>query len=72
MITHALEYAVEVGTSVFFDPGPKGKSLAIGTPEEREALAKLLRFSDVLLTSKEVCITFTSIKIKIEVFYLPS
>lgn len=56
LISSALEYAVEVGTSVFFDPGPKGKSLAVGTPEEQKALAKLLRLSDVLLlTSEEVC-----------------
>lgn len=56
LISSALEYAVEVNTSIFFDPGPKGKSLAVGTPEEQDALAKLLRFSDVLLlTSEEVC-----------------
>ncbi|XP_024982019.1 uncharacterized protein LOC112518529 isoform X1 [Cynara cardunculus var. scolymus] len=53
VIASALEYAVEVGTSIFFDPGPKGKSLAVGTPEEQEALAKLLRLSDVLLLTSE-------------------
>ncbi|KAL7583520.1 fructokinase-1 [Lactuca sativa] len=61
LITHALEYAVEVGTSIFFDPGPKGKSLAIGTPEEREALAKLLRFSDVLLLTSEEAESMTGL-----------
>ncbi|KAA8543336.1 hypothetical protein F0562_021169 [Nyssa sinensis] len=55
LIVSALEYAVEVGTSVFFDPGPRGKSLSSGTPEERRALSEFLRMSDVLLlTSEEV------------------
>lgn len=49
------EYAVEVGTSIFFDPGPRGKSLSTGTPEEQRALNQFLRMSDVLLlTSDEV------------------
>lgn len=30
LIISAIEYAVEVGTSVFFDPGPRGKSLSAG------------------------------------------
>ena len=55
LIMLALDYAVEVGTSVFFDPGPRGKSLLTGTPEERQALSHLLKMSDVLLlTSDEV------------------
>lgn len=55
LIMLALDYAVEVGTSVFFDPGPRGKSLLTGTPEERQALIHLLKMSDVLLlTSDEV------------------
>lgn len=55
VITSALEYAVEVGTSVFFDPGPRGRSLQNGTPEEQRALGQFLRMSDVLLlTSDEV------------------
>lgn len=55
LINSALDYAVEVGTSVFFDPGPRGKSLCNGTPEEQRALSQLLRMSDVLLlTSDEV------------------
>lgn len=55
LLVSALDYAVEVGTSVFFDPGPRGKSLSIGTPGERNALDKYLRMSDVLLlTSEEV------------------
>ena len=55
LIISAIEYAVEVGTSVFFDPGPRGKSLSVGTPEEQKAFRKFLRMSDVLLlTSEEV------------------
>lgn len=51
----AMEYAVEVGTSIFFDPGPRGKELSTGTPDEQRALNQLLRMSDViLLTSDEV------------------
>lgn len=61
LIASALEYAVEVGTSIFFDPGPKGKSLAIGTPEEQDALAKLLRLSDVLLLTSEEAESLTGL-----------
>ncbi|KAI3678847.1 hypothetical protein L6452_38151 [Arctium lappa] len=61
LIASVLEYAVEVGTSIFFDPGPKGKSLAVGTPEEQEALAKLLRLSDVLLLTSEEAESLTGL-----------
>lgn len=55
LLLSAVEYAVEVGTSIFFDPGPRGKSLSTGTPEEQRALNQFLRMSDVLLlTSDEV------------------
>lgn len=55
LLMSALDYAVEVGTSIFFDPGPRGKSLMNGTPEEQKTLDKFLRMSDVLLlTSEEV------------------
>lgn len=53
LLVSALDYAVKVGTSIFFDPGPRGKSLAVGTPEERMALDKYLRMSDVLLLTSE-------------------
>ncbi|XP_076951175.1 uncharacterized protein LOC143624382 [Bidens hawaiensis] len=62
LITSALEYAVAVNTSVFFDPGPKGKSLAVGTREEQDALAKLLRFSDVLLLTSEEAESMTGLR----------
>lgn len=55
VIVSAVEYAIEVGTAVFFDPGPRGRSLSAGTPEEQRALKQLLLMSDViLLTSDEV------------------
>lgn len=55
VIVSAVDFAIEVGTSVFFDPGPRGRSLSVGTPEEQRALKHLLIMSDVLLlTSDEV------------------
>ena len=55
LIISALDYAVEVGTAIFFDPGQLGKTRVTGTPEEHRALDKFLRMSDVLLlTSEEV------------------
>ncbi|XP_039048067.1 fructokinase-1-like [Hibiscus syriacus] len=54
VIVSAVEYAAEVGTSVFFDPGPRGKSLLSGTVEEQKALRHFLRMSDVLLTADEL------------------
>ncbi|XP_073315848.1 uncharacterized protein [Primulina huaijiensis] len=53
LLMSALDYSVKVGTSIFFDPGPRGKSLAVGTPEEQMALDKYLRMSDVLLLTSE-------------------
>uniref|UniRef100_A0A5B7AV70 Putative fructokinase-1 n=1 Tax=Davidia involucrata TaxID=16924 RepID=A0A5B7AV70_DAVIN len=61
LIVSALEYAVEVGTSVFFDPGPQGKILSAGTPEEQRALGKFLRMSDVLLLTSEEAESLTGI-----------
>ncbi|XAR61131.1 Fructokinase [Bertholletia excelsa] len=61
LITSALEYAVEVGTSIFFDPGPRGKSLITGTPEEQKALREYLRMSDVLLLTSEEAESLTGI-----------
>lgn len=55
VIISAIEYAIDVGTAIFFDPGPRGKSLSAGTPEEQRALNQFLRMSDVLLlTADEV------------------
>lgn len=55
LLLSAVECAVEAGTAVFFDPGPRGRSLSTGTPEEQRAFYHFLRMSDVLLlTSDEV------------------
>ncbi|XP_047937911.1 fructokinase-1 [Salvia hispanica] len=62
LLVSALDYAVEVGTSVFFDPGPRGKSLQTGTLEERKALEKYLRMSDVLLLTSEEAESLTGIE----------
>ncbi|KAJ6681251.1 hypothetical protein OIU74_019681 [Salix koriyanagi] len=61
LIMLALDYAVEVGTSVFFDPGPRGKSLLTGTPEERQALIHLLKMSDVLVLTSDEAESLTGI-----------
>ncbi|XP_020233327.1 fructokinase-1 [Cajanus cajan] len=57
----AMEYAVEVGTSIFFDPGPRGKSLSTGTPDEQRALNQFLRMSDVLLLTSDEAESLTGI-----------
>lgn len=55
LLLSVVDCAVEVGTSIFFDPGPRGKSLSYGTLEEQRALNQFLRMSDVLLlTADEV------------------
>ncbi|KAJ4767524.1 5-dehydro-2-deoxygluconokinase 1 [Rhynchospora pubera] len=55
IIISSIECAISSGTAVFFDPGPRGKTLFHGTPDERRALDLSLRQSDVLLlTSDEV------------------
>ncbi|KAJ4839910.1 hypothetical protein Tsubulata_026602 [Turnera subulata] len=61
VIVSALDYAVEVGTSVFFDPGPRGKSLSNGTSEEQEALNHFLKMSDVLLLTSDEAESLTGI-----------
>lgn len=61
LIVSALKYAVDVGTCVFFDPGPRGKSLSSGTPEEQMALSKLLKMSDVLLLTFDEAESLTGI-----------
>ncbi|XP_014514473.1 fructokinase-1 [Vigna radiata var. radiata] len=57
----AMEYAVEVGTSIFFDPGPRGKELSTGTPDEQRALNQLLRMSDVILLTSDEAESLTGI-----------
>jgi sugar/nucleoside kinase (ribokinase family) len=55
VITSAIDCAIDAGTSVFFDPGPRGRSLLQGNLDEQRALEHALRLSDVLLlTADEV------------------
>ncbi|XP_060180977.1 probable fructokinase-4 [Lycium barbarum] len=61
LLESALEYAVESGTSIFFDPGPRGKSLIAGRPEEQRAIGKLLRMSEVLLLTSDEAASLTGI-----------
>ncbi|QCE06336.1 fructokinase-1 isoform X1 [Vigna unguiculata] len=61
-ILSAMEYAVEVGTSIFFDPGPRGKELSTGSPDEQRALNQLLRMSDVLLLTSDEAESLTGIE----------
>ncbi|KAG7531611.1 Ribokinase-like [Arabidopsis suecica] len=61
-IMSTIDYASKVGTAIFFDPGPRGKSLSKGTPDERRALAHFLRMSDVLLLTSEEAEALTGIR----------
>ncbi|XP_042486718.1 fructokinase-1-like [Macadamia integrifolia] len=62
LIVSAVDYAMEVGTSIFFDPGPRGKTLYNGTSEQRRALERMLRMSDVLLLTSDEAESLTSIE----------
>ncbi|KAH0905796.1 hypothetical protein HID58_037623 [Brassica napus] len=61
-IMSTIDYATKVGTAIFFDPGPRGKSLSKGTPDERRALSHFFRMSDVLLLTSEEAESLTGIK----------
>ncbi|KAK8693964.1 hypothetical protein V6N13_071530 [Hibiscus sabdariffa] len=61
LISSAVGCAIESATSVFFDPGPCGKSLLCGTAEEQKAVRNLLRMSDVLLLTSEEAESLTGI-----------
>ncbi|KAF5199625.1 pfkB-like carbohydrate kinase family protein [Thalictrum thalictroides] len=61
LLVAALEYAIEVGTSIFFDPGPRGRTLKIGTPEQQRALDQYLRMSDVLLLTSDEAESLTGV-----------
>jgi hypothetical protein len=68
VIASSIDCAICSGTAVFFDPGPRGKSLLHGNLDEQRALEHALRLSDVLLlTSDEVswhtcCFYFTTLQ----------
>ncbi|PIA45255.1 hypothetical protein AQUCO_01700648v1 [Aquilegia coerulea] len=61
LLVAALEYAIEVGTSIFFDPGPRGRTLKTGTPEQQRALDQYLTMSDVLLLTSDEAESLTGV-----------
>ncbi|KAG6484602.1 5-dehydro-2-deoxygluconokinase 2-like [Zingiber officinale] len=66
LLISALDCAISGGTSVFFDPGPRVKTLSNGTPQEQMALQQFLRQSDVLLFTSDEVETLTGIHNPIE------
>ena len=60
LINSALHCAIGAGTAVFFYPGPRGRTLVHGTPEQRGALELYLRLSDVLLLTLDEVHSLTS------------
>ncbi|PKU72497.1 uncharacterized protein LOC110098787 isoform X1 [Dendrobium catenatum] len=62
LIVSALFYAIEAQSAVFFDPGPRGRTLFNGTAEQRKALERFLKLSDVLLLTSDEAESLTGIK----------
>ncbi|XP_057825659.2 uncharacterized protein LOC131037517 isoform X1 [Cryptomeria japonica] len=61
LIVSMLECARVAGTAIFFDPGPRNKSLLHGTPEQQQTLRRILRMSDVLLLTADEAESLTEI-----------
>ncbi|ERN01387.1 fructokinase-1 isoform X1 [Amborella trichopoda] len=61
LIVSAINFASDVGTSIFFDPGPRAKSLSKGLPIEQRALNKFLGMSDVLLLTADEAESLTGV-----------
>lgn len=61
LIVSALEFARDAGTAIFFDPGPRNKSLLHGTPEQQATLQKILSISDVLLLTADEAESLTGL-----------
>jgi hypothetical protein len=49
VIVSSIDCAIDGGTTVFFDPGPRGRSLSHGNLDEQRALKHALKLSDILL-----------------------
>ncbi|XP_062209976.1 fructokinase-1-like [Phragmites australis] len=62
VIASSIDCAIDAGTAVFFDPGPRGKSLLHGTLDEKRALEHALRLSDVLLLTSDEAESLTNIR----------
>jgi hypothetical protein len=55
VIASSVDCAIDAGTTVFFYPGPRGRSLLHGNLDEQRALKHAPKLSGVLLlTSDEV------------------
>ncbi|OEL29585.1 hypothetical protein BAE44_0009395 [Dichanthelium oligosanthes] len=66
VIASSIDCAIDAGTAVFFDPGPRGNSLLNGTLDEQRALEHALRLSDVLLLTSDEAESLTNVKNPIE------
>ncbi|KAK3148295.1 hypothetical protein QOZ80_3BG0293250 [Eleusine coracana subsp. coracana] len=62
VIASSIDCAIDAGTTVFFDPGPRGRSLLHGTLDEQRALKHALKLSDVLLLTSDEAESLTNIK----------
>ncbi|ONL93968.1 pfkB-like carbohydrate kinase family protein [Zea mays] len=62
VIASSIDCAICSGTAVFFDPGPRGKSLLHGNLDEQRALEHALRLSDVLLLTSDEAESLTNIR----------
>ncbi|CAD6209704.1 unnamed protein product [Miscanthus lutarioriparius] len=62
VIASSIDCAIDSGTAVFFDPGPRGKSLLHGTLDEQRTLEHALRLSDVLLLTSDEAEALTNIR----------
>ncbi|XP_039115344.1 probable fructokinase-1 [Dioscorea cayenensis subsp. rotundata] len=61
IIISALYCAIDMGTAVFFDPGPRARTLLLGLPQQQRALELFLRHSDVLLFTADEAESLTGI-----------
>ncbi|XP_020590458.1 probable fructokinase-1 [Phalaenopsis equestris] len=62
ILVSALFCAIDAQSAVFFDPGPRGRTLFNGTREQRKALGQFLKLSDVLLLTLDEAESLTGIK----------
>lgn len=62
VIVSALFCAIAARSAVFFDPGPRGRTLFHGTLDQRGALEHFLKLSDVLLFTSDEAESLTGIK----------
>ncbi|KAL6660162.1 hypothetical protein ACP70R_002285 [Stipagrostis hirtigluma subsp. patula] len=62
VIASSIDCAIDAGTSVFFDPGPRGQSLLHGTLDEQRALEHALKLSDVLLLTSDEAESLTDMR----------